>query len=44
MLGALGSFRLEGIRSTIPVHRQILENREFVAGTYDTGLIGRMLG
>jgi acetyl-CoA carboxylase, biotin carboxylase subunit len=44
MLSALDQFRVEGIKTTIPLHQQILKNEEFVRGTYDTGLIGRMLG
>ena len=44
MIKALEQFTLEGIKSTIPVHLQIMANEEFASGTYDTGLIPRMLG
>ncbi len=44
MLDALSKFRVEGIKTTIPVHQQILVEEGFVSGDYDTGLIGRMLG
>ena len=44
MITALEQFELGGIKSTIPVHLQIMANDEFASGTYDTGLIGRMLG
>ena len=44
MIKALEQFKLEGIKSTIPVHLQIMANEEFASGTYDTGLIPRMLG
>ena len=44
MIAALQQFTLEGIKSTIPVHLQIMDNQEFASGTYDTGLIARMLG
>jgi acetyl-CoA carboxylase, biotin carboxylase subunit len=42
MRAALSRFQVEGIKTTIAVHQQILQNPEFVSGTYDTGLIGRM--
>jgi acetyl-CoA carboxylase biotin carboxylase subunit len=44
MLAALGKFRVEGIKTTIGVHQQILKHEDFVSGRYDTGLIGHMLG
>jgi acetyl-CoA carboxylase biotin carboxylase subunit len=44
MRAALARFRVEGIKTTIPVHQKILEHDEFVSGRYDTGLIARMLG
>jgi acetyl-CoA carboxylase biotin carboxylase subunit len=42
MRAALGQFQVEGIKTTIAVHQQILQHPDFVAGHYDTGLIGRM--
>ncbi|MEN8152061.1 MAG: ATP-grasp domain-containing protein, partial [Planctomycetota bacterium] len=44
MKKALAEFRIEGVKSTIPIHQRVLENEEFASGTYDTRLIGRMLG
>ena len=44
MKAALEQFEVTGIKTTIPVHLKILANEEFASGTYDTGLIGRMLG
>ena len=35
---------MEGVKTTIPVHLQIMESREFTAGDYDTGFIERLLG
>jgi len=43
-LSALQRFRVEGIKTTIGVHQQILQHPDFVSGNYDTGLIARMLG
>jgi acetyl-CoA carboxylase biotin carboxylase subunit len=40
--GALAAFAIEGVKTTIPLHREILANPEFASGTYDTGLIRRM--
>jgi len=44
MKTALEQFEATGVKTTIPVHLKILANEEFASGTYDTGLIGRMLG
>jgi len=44
MKKALADFRIEGVKSTIPIHQRVLEHPEFTAGTYDTRLIGKMLG
>jgi len=44
MLDALEQFRLEGIETTIGVHKKILADEAFVRGDYDTGFIGRLLG
>lgn len=40
---ALAETRVEGIPTTIPLHRRILANAEFKSGDYDTGLLSRML-
>ncbi len=38
---ALDEFTVEGIKTTIPFQKQILANKDFVAGKYDTGFIER---
>jgi acetyl-CoA carboxylase biotin carboxylase subunit len=44
MIRALEAFRVEGVKTTIPVHLQIMRSKDFAAGEYDTGFIGRLLG
>ncbi len=44
MIKALESFRVSGVKTTIPVHLEIMRNKDFAAGHYDTGFIGRLLG
>lgn len=41
---ALGETIIEGIPTTIPLHLEVLANREFRSGDYDTGLLARMSG
>jgi acetyl-CoA carboxylase biotin carboxylase subunit len=41
MRGALDGFVIEGIRTTIPLHRKILADPDFVAGRFDTGFLDR---
>jgi acetyl-CoA carboxylase biotin carboxylase subunit len=41
---ALGSFGIEGVSSTIPIHLRVLDHPDFKSGNYDTRLIGQMLG
>jgi acetyl-CoA carboxylase biotin carboxylase subunit len=36
-------FIVEGIHTTIPLHRRILMDPEFRAGQFDTGFIDRFL-
>jgi acetyl-CoA carboxylase biotin carboxylase subunit len=43
MSRALGMFIVEGIYTTIPLHRRILADPEFRAGEFDTGFIERFL-
>ena len=43
MSRALEMFIVEGIKTTIPLHRQILADPEFRAGKFDTGYIDRFL-
>ena len=39
---ALARFRIEGPKNNLPFFTEILDDREFAAGTYDTGLVDRM--
>ncbi|NUP61000.1 MAG: biotin carboxylase, partial [Nonomuraea sp.] len=39
---AVAEFVVEGPRNNLPFCAELLENAEFVAGDYDTGLVGRM--
>lgn len=41
MRRALKEFRIEGIKTTIPLHLALLENKEFLSGSYDTGIMDR---
>ena len=43
MSRALGMFIVEGIYTTIPLHRRILADPDFRAGNFDTGFIERFL-
>ncbi|HEX6399349.1 MAG TPA: biotin/lipoyl-containing protein, partial [Actinomycetota bacterium] len=43
MLRALDEFRVEGVPTTIPVHRWILESKEFRAGRHTTTWLERAL-
>ena len=40
---ALGEYEIQGIHTTIPFFRRILEHPDFVAGKLDTGFIDRVL-
>jgi acetyl-CoA carboxylase biotin carboxylase subunit len=42
MIEALHRFTIEGVKTTIPIQLQILENAEFAAGDYDTGFVARL--
>ena len=39
MRRALGEYRIEGIRTTIPFHRRVVRHRAFLDGEFDTGFI-----
>ncbi|MFI0452626.1 acetyl/propionyl/methylcrotonyl-CoA carboxylase subunit alpha [Actinomadura sp. 6N118] len=39
---ALDAFRIEGLETNLPFLIELLDRREFVDGTYDTGLVDRM--
>ena len=40
---ALQEFRIEGIKTTIPFHLRLLENKDFIAADYDTNIVPRIL-
>src|SRR5215472_11973633 len=44
MRRALEMFAIEGIKTSIPLHRKILADPDFVAGKFDTHFIERLLG
>jgi acetyl-CoA carboxylase biotin carboxylase subunit len=39
---AIAGFRIEGPKTNLPFHAELLGNPEFVSGDYDTGLVSRM--
>ncbi|OYD07877.1 acetyl-CoA carboxylase biotin carboxylase subunit [Paludifilum halophilum] len=39
---ALASFEVEGIRSNLPLHREILDHPDFIRGQYDTAFLERI--
>jgi acetyl-CoA carboxylase biotin carboxylase subunit len=39
MAGALEEFVIEGIKTTIPFHRQVMGNEKFRSGRFDTGFL-----
>ena len=43
MSRALGMFIVEGIHTTIPLHRRILADPDFRSGDFDTGFIEKFL-
>ena len=43
MILALENFRIEGVKTTIPLHLQILRSEAFRSGRYDTGLVAELL-
>jgi acetyl-CoA carboxylase biotin carboxylase subunit len=44
MHGALDGFVIEGIKTTIPLHKRILAEPDFVAGKFDTHFLERLAG
>ena len=42
MRRALHEMEVEGIHTSLPLHRRIVESEEFLAGAFDTGFIGRL--
>jgi acetyl-CoA carboxylase biotin carboxylase subunit len=43
MKRALGEFHISPIKTTIPIHLQIMENEHFRRGEVDTGFVERVL-
>ena len=41
MQGALGGFVVEGVKTTIPLHKRILADPDFAAGNFDTHFLDR---
>ena len=39
---AVGGFEIVGPKCNLPFFAELLDNPEFVAGDYDTGIVGRM--
>lgn len=39
MKQALSEFVVQGIKTNIPLHREVLENQDFISGDYDTGFL-----
>ena len=42
MAAALEATVVTGVKTNLPVLRRIMEDAEFLSGTFDTGLLGRM--
>jgi biotin carboxylase len=43
MTRALGEYQVMGIKTTIPLHRAIMQNVDFRRGRYHTGFLERFL-
>ena len=41
--GALAELVIEGIKTTIPLQRKIMDDADFIAGKLDTGFMERCL-
>jgi acetyl/propionyl-CoA carboxylase alpha subunit len=39
LAGALAEYRIEGIRTTLPFHREVVAHPVFRSGRYDTGFV-----
>ncbi|MEK7852111.1 MAG: acetyl-CoA carboxylase biotin carboxylase subunit, partial [Deltaproteobacteria bacterium] len=44
MLRALDEYVIEGIKTTIPFHKKLLRDKDFVKGNFDTNFLTRYLG
>lgn len=40
---ALDEFVIDGVKTTLPCHKQILDNKHFISGNFDTGFIDRYM-
>jgi acetyl-CoA carboxylase, biotin carboxylase subunit len=43
MIRALDEYIIEGIKTTIPFHRRILSNKDFIEGNFDTSFLERVV-
>jgi len=43
MARALDEYIVDGIKTTIPFHKRIMANKDFIEGNIDTGFIERMV-
>jgi acetyl-CoA carboxylase, biotin carboxylase subunit len=43
MRWALDEYVVEGVKTTVPFHKKVMRDEEFLSGTFDTGYIGRFL-
>ncbi|MBW2286231.1 MAG: acetyl-CoA carboxylase biotin carboxylase subunit [Deltaproteobacteria bacterium] len=44
LVAAVADFRIEGIRTSLPLHARILQHPEFLAGRYDTSFLQEHFG
>jgi biotin carboxylase len=44
MYGALDEFIIEGVKTTIPFHKTMMKNPNFISGDVDTKFVERLLG
>jgi acetyl-CoA carboxylase, biotin carboxylase subunit len=42
MMGALEEFTIEGVHTTIPFHRMVMQDDRFRSGIYDTSYIEKL--
>ena len=43
MRGALDEFRIGPIKTTIPMHRRLMDNQQFIDATFDIHYVERLL-
>jgi acetyl-CoA carboxylase biotin carboxylase subunit len=44
MKRALAEYRIEGVKTTIPLHLNIISDQRFVAGDIDTHFVENLIG